>query len=86
MKLSQHAQKRQQQRGISRDIIELILVFGTPRHKPGNATEYLIMNEDNQRLSNDLKRVKNLLEKAKNKAVLVSKDGNDVITTYHMKN
>jgi len=40
MQLTDHAIARSQQRGIPKDYIDMIMEYGTPIRKQGNAYEY----------------------------------------------
>ena|GEM_PF-2948590 len=82
MDLSQHAFVRSKQRGISFDMIDLILTFGSGERRPGDAVEYRLNKRDRARIIANLKRQIQVIEKAARKAVLVSNDG-AVITTYN---
>ena len=46
MKISSHAMKRSTQRGIKQAYIEMILKWGTPKTKPGDAVEYRLRNKE----------------------------------------
>ena len=82
MRLSKHAETRSRQRGISYDIVDLILQHGSPEKKPGGATEYKLRKRDKaERISYHKQQIRNL-EKAIGKGVLVGNDG-EVITIYH---
>ena len=74
MIVSKHASVRAQQRGITSMIVELILQFGTPFEKPGNAVEYRLQRRD-------IKQIIQSLDKANKKAVLIN--GDTVITVYN---
>ncbi len=83
MNISKHATKRGQQRGISQDIITLVLEIGTPRYKPKGAIEYSIPTKKKNVLIRHLKDMIKQLEKADSKGVLLK--GNTIITVYHKK-
>jgi len=83
MELSRHAEVRSQQRSIPRDYIEMIMEFGTPTRKPGNALEYKIHKRDRQQAISRLKRLINTIDKCQKKAVLVDRNLNQVITVYN---
>ena len=80
-KISGHAKKRQQQRGIPRLLVDLIVEFGTQQRKPGEAIEISLTKSDKQRIVSHLKFLINKLDKAESKAILESEDGS-VITVY----
>ncbi len=84
MKYTEHANVRSQQSSIPEDIIDLILLFGTPIPKPHYATEYRILKKDISNVMRQLKHIQNSLEKASKKGVLVSNDNHDVITVYNI--
>ncbi len=85
MKTSSHAQKRQQQRGISEDNIKFILQNGTPIPKPGNAFEYRILKKDKPKIIRGLKNKIKVAEKAFKIGILMSNNGENIITIYHLK-
>jgi hypothetical protein len=81
MNISRHATARCQQRGIPKNLVDLIMEFGTPNSKPGGAIEYSVHKKDKNRMIIHLKHLINSLDKVTNKAVLVIE--NQVITVYH---
>jgi hypothetical protein len=83
MDISRHAIARIQQRGIPKDLVDLIMEFGTPQLKPGGAIEYSVRKKDKNRMIGHLKHLINRLDKIANKGVLIIDD--HVITTYHKK-
>ncbi len=83
MDISRHATARGQQRGIPKDLIDLIMEFGTPQRKPGGAIEYSVRKKDKNRIIGHLKHLINRLDKIANKGVLII--DNEVITVYHKK-
>ena len=83
MDISRHAIARGQQRGIPKDLIDLIMEFGTPQRKPGGAIEYSVRKKDKNRIIEHLKHLINRLDKIENKGVLII--DNEVITVYHKK-
>jgi len=60
MQLSKHAAVRSQQRGIPKDYIQMIMEYGTPTRKPGNAFEYKIHRKNRDRVIGHLKRLMTL--------------------------
>jgi len=83
MDISKHATARSQQRGIPKDLVDLIMEFGTPQRKPGGAIEYSVRKKDKNRIIGHLKYLINRLDKTTNKGVLIMDD--QVITVYHKK-
>jgi len=84
MKISTHAQKRCQQRGINRKLIFLILAFGKSVRKVAGAREVFIPKKHIKKLIIDLKHLSRQIEKCEGTAVLVSED-NNIITVYHLR-
>lgn len=84
MKLSAHAGKRFQQRGIMPIHVEMIMEYGTQTKKPGDAKEYRIYGKDIEKIIKEFKRRIQALDKCKNKVVIVSQD--DVILTAYNLN
>lgn len=86
MKKTKHAIIRGQQRGISNYVLDLILTYGKPIRKPGNAKEYRInsklANKIIEQKKQELKRFTHLMEKACGSAVLTVDD--KIITQYHL--
>jgi hypothetical protein len=83
MKLTKHAKIRFQQRGFSKEDIDLLMHFGEPKEKLGNATEYTIKGRDKDIIVGKLKRIIQRLEKITKKAVLAN--GDDIITVYNLR-
>lgn len=71
-----------QQRGIPEDALDLILEYGTPHERPGNAVEYVVHKTDRQRIVRRLKRLLRRVDSLDGKAVLVGTNG-EIITVYH---
>ena len=85
MELSKHAEIRSQQRSIPKDYIEMIMEYGTPTKKPGNAFEYKLHRKNRDRVISHLKHLITLVDKCTKKAVLVDADNVcDVITVYNL--
>lgn len=77
MEFTRHAAMRTQQRGFQADDIDLIINFGTPIKKPGNAVEYRMRKKDEKRLVQSLDRIKG-------KAVLMAGDTSKILTVYNI--
>jgi hypothetical protein len=84
MKVSSHATKRSQQRGIPKDYIDLILEYGTPVRRQGDALEYRLHKKDRDRLVKHLKHLINSVDRCSNKAVLVDSDMQEIVTVYNL--
>ena len=57
MKISKHAEIRSQQRGISKEIKDIIFSFGSRSPKPGNAEEYRITKKVSRQLIAEHKKI-----------------------------
>ena len=57
MKLSKHAEIRSQQRGISKEVKDIIFSFGSRNPRPGNAEEYRITKKASRRLISEHKKI-----------------------------
>jgi len=82
MRKSQHAIKRSKQRGIPDSVIDEILEYGTPVKRPGSAIEYQLRKRDFDHAVKHHKTMIQMIEKARNTAVLLSADS-QIITVYH---
>jgi hypothetical protein len=80
MTISQHAQKRCQQRGISPDLVLLLNALGMETQQKGNTYVLQLDKHTQKRLSKKLKRL--LMQIQRNIFVVISDDDN-VITTAH---
>ena len=79
MHATQHIQQRMSQRGVSRDMVELVLTHG----RPGQDKYILGRKEASQRLEL-LQRESQLLKKVLDKGgVVVVAEGEALITTYN---
>ncbi len=81
---SNHTQIRCQQRGISKEQINLIIEHGQKGRRPGGAFEYRLLKKDKDRLISTLKKQIHMVERSVGKGVLISGDRETVITTYHL--
>lgn len=84
METSSHSEIRFKQRGISQEQVDLIVAYGEKYRKPGGAWEYRLLRKDKARIITQLKRLMRLVENAAGKGVLISGEGEEVITTYHL--
>lgn len=83
MKMSKHAIKRAQQRGINSQQVKLIMAFGKIRPAAGDAEQYYFTKKSFLELETVLKQGVQLLDKLKDKTVICSSTDNAVITCYH---
>ncbi len=86
LKLTEHASKRCQQRGIPFDVLPIIDQYGTSNQRPGGAIEYSLKKKDSVKLINNLKYLIRIIEKSTGKVILLGGDGGEIITVYHNKN
>lgn len=80
MKPSQHAMKRMQQRGIRKQTLELLLIFGGLKLGKGNAIKFFIGKKESNQAVAELKKVIQLLDKARGRTMVISED--KIITVY----
>lgn len=81
-RLTKHAGKRMQQRGIPLDIVEFLYNYGEPVKRPGNVSEYRIKKDMANSMIRDLKRMINRIEKARSKVILVDESSTKIVTAY----
>ena len=76
-----HIQKRMSQRGITNDLLNLTLAFGT---KTGS-DRYILNRKGCQNLIDSLRHVEKIAIKAIDKGgLVVIKEGDSLITTYNL--
>lgn len=80
---SAHSIKRSAQRGIPRNVRELIYEYGQQVPRLGGATAYVFNNRDASSLIQDLKSMINRIENAQKKVIIVDDSTSQVITAYH---
>ncbi|MGS2719351.1 hypothetical protein [Paraglaciecola aestuariivivens] len=80
MTISQHAQKRCQQRGISPDLVLLLNTLGVETQQKGNTYVLSLDRQMQKTLSKQLKRL--LMQIQRNVFVVIS-DDDQVITAAH---
>lgn len=83
MELTKHAQKRVQQRGVSKETIDRIMYHGKCEIAPGGALKIFLGNKEHQELTSRLKRDIQLLDKAKGGTIIIV-DGK-IVTIYKEK-
>ncbi len=84
MTFSKHAQKRLQQRGFRYEYVDFIIEYGRFYKKPGGATEVRLSQKKIKENQHPKKILNQLLDKCRNKAVLLSNIG-CVITLYNLR-
>jgi hypothetical protein len=82
MKVSDHAQSRGQQRGISESHIRLIAAFGEMEQRPGNAVAIFLDKHGKKELEKTPREGLQLLDKLSGQVIVLSEDDH-VITCYH---
>ena len=80
MYLTHHAETRCNQRGINREVLEIIQRYGRMSHAPGGVEKYFYGAKEHQIVVSELKRTMKLLERAKNGTLIIA--GDDIITSY----
>lgn len=83
MKMTKHATKRLQQRGIMRESVDHILAFGTPTALPGNALGFFLKRKVAADIITQLKKRMRQIERSAGKIIVVDKDDDSIITIYH---
>ena len=76
MDITDHANKRSRQRGFQEGDVELIMSFGTPITRPGNAVEFQMRRKN-------IKHIVQALNRISHKAVLINQE--KVITVYNLE-
>ena len=80
MKLTKHAGKRVQQRGFSKQIIDIILDKGRQQFALGGATKVFLGRKESQAVITELKRAIQIMDKAKNSTLIITDDL--ILTVY----
>jgi len=84
MQLTQHAKKRMNQRGISDFTLNIIMQHGRLENAPGGATALFYGKKEHQKTISELKRVIQLLDRAKNTRIIMKE--NHILTVYKALN
>ena len=81
MSKTRHIQKRMSQRGISNDLLNLALAFGSPT----SSGKHILNKKGCQNLINSLRHIEKIAIKAMDKGgLVVIKQGDTLITTYNL--
>jgi hypothetical protein len=80
MNLTKHAEKRKNQRGFSKFTIDIILKNGSVKKAPGGTKQIFFGNKEYQETVSELKRVIQLLDRAKGGTIIVHAE--QIITIY----
>ena len=79
MQTTKHIQQRMSQRGVSRDMVELVMTHGTL-----DQDKYVLGRKEALRLLDSLQREERIVKKILDKGgVVVVSEGNSLITTYN---
>lgn len=81
MKMSKHAEKRCQMRGIPYDCQEIILRHGSPVRRTGGATAFYMSERDRLAAVAECRSLIKALERSRNTEIVVADDGT-CITAY----
>ena len=79
--LTEHAEKRKNQRGFSDHTMNLIVESGRHEPAPGVAIRIFFGNKEYQKIVALLKKELQLLDRCKGGTIIASSDG-DIITIY----
>lgn len=81
MSKTKHMQKRMSQRGITNDLLNLALAFGSPIAND----KYVLNKKGCQNLIDSLRHIEKITMKAMDKGgLVVVKQGDSLITTYNL--
>jgi hypothetical protein len=83
MAFTQHAVVRMQQRGVSKEVLDLVLQFGRKEPRPGGAWKISMRKRDAANMMCGLKNMIHMIEKAQRKTAVVSGTDEVVITVYN---
>jgi hypothetical protein len=78
MKLSHHARKRAQQRGIPETLLSIVLQYGQCENAPGGVVKCTLRKRDFQNAESDLKRMIQDLDKMRGVSAIM---GDNVVIT-----
>lgn len=80
MNLSKHAKKRQQQRGISNQVIDIVLEHGKALSAPGGVEKVFFGNKEFSQVICEFKKAIRMIERAKGGTLIIKDDR--IITVY----
>ena len=79
MNATEHMKQRMAQRGINREMVNLVLDFGTPKHD-----KFILSRDEAQEQLRELQQAMRVLKKILDKGgVTVVTEGDALITTYN---
>lgn len=79
-RITRHAHQRMEQRGISREMVDIVLTYGTRRHDCKVILEYKKVQDLIFKKEQEMKVLKKISDKG---GLVVVADNNSVITTYN---
>jgi len=80
VKITNHAQKRINQRGFSKGILDIIMKHGVNEKAPGGATKVFLGKKEYQKTIGELKQAIQLLDKVKGGNIIIREDR--ILTVY----
>ena len=80
MNITDHAQKRINQRGFSNHVLGIILEHGDRGYAPGGATKIFLGKKEYQKVVGELKRAIQIMDKAKGGNLILQDDC--ILTVY----
>lgn len=82
LNVTKHAETRCQQRGFSKDIVQIIMDHGRFKPAPGGAHKLFFGNKEYSKAINELKKKIKVLEKARGSVLVLGE--NEIITVYNL--
>lgn len=83
IKMSKHAEIRSQQRGISHDVLEVVMKYGRSTNVSGGASKLFFGNKEYSSVISKLKKIMKTLERAKGSTIVLG--GDQIITVYKQR-
>ena len=80
MLLTNHAERRSQQRGISHEVMQVIMKYGRSSEAPGNTCKLFFGNKEYSSVVREFKKIMKTLERAKGGTIILG--GDRIITVY----
>ena len=78
--MTRHAEIRSQQRGFSRDILQIIIEHGRNTKTQGDVCKLFFGKKEYSDAISELKKMMKILERAKNSTIVIGRD--QVVTVY----
>ena len=80
MKMTKHAEKRKNQRGFSKFVMDIILTYGNYKNARGGAIKVHFGKKEYQKVMTESKKFIQELDKAKGSSIIIA--GDQIITLY----